>query len=90
MYLYNSGLRLRFEHWVQFYVSVAFVFKQPEYKCTATENEFIVCYGIWCILNKNFSIGLTLPCIHLHIYVLAEVPGVTRGILKKEKTDFWE
>ena len=37
--------------------------QQPAYMCTATENEFLVYYSIWYILNINFSIGLTLPCV---------------------------
>ena len=36
-------------------VSVAFVYKQPMYINTATENELIVYYGIWCILGTKFS-----------------------------------
>ena len=46
-----------------FPVLVAFVYKQPIYNCTATENEFIVYYGIWCILKTKFSYGFTLPWI---------------------------
>ena len=43
---------------------VAFVYKQPIiYNSTAT--EFIVYYGIWCILRTNFSYGMAWPYLDL-------------------------
>ena len=57
----DKGMNTGFNFMCRFMrpVSVAFVYKQqPIYNCTATENEFIVYYGIWCILNSNSLMAL--------------------------------
>ena len=57
-------LFLIIKYWVQFYVSFQVQFRLrlfADNQYTATENEFIVNYGIWCILGKQIFLWCDLP-----------------------------
>ena len=56
------GLNTKFNFMFRFKSSYGCVCLQTTHiHYTATENEFIVHYGIWCVLSTKFSYGLTLP-----------------------------
>ena len=57
-------------------VLVAFIYKPPIYKCTPTENEFIVYYGIWCILSTKIFLWpyLTLVFMDGSVFMCTKNP----------------